>query len=383
MKPSWSPTLRYIVFVLVVVNFGLFLFYIREMLRPLVWAAFLAYLLMPIVNFVSLRAGWGRRLSANLVYFAALALLVGLIALLVPALFGQVEELTRALKLVSEDINRLLARPIMIGPVLIHPPTQIPDLENLLSQLTAPLLENALQLVEDTSRTLAWLLLSLVSLYYFLTEWERIRDWLLRLVPEPYQADGLNLYEQLRSVWVGYLWGQMILVFIVGVVFTLIWMAIGLPGALVIGPLTGLLTLIPDLGPLIGTLIAALVALIEGSTVLSISNFWFMVLVLAIYGVLMIIKNIWVRPRVMGRSVQMHEGLVFAAILGGVVYGGILGALIIVPVLASVWVVGRYLRQRILGLEPFPEAESQAGGTSQAEPSTTRGEDRDVPEAES
>jgi predicted PurR-regulated permease PerM len=276
-----------------------------------------------------------------------------------------------------------LATPIIIGRVVIHPPTQFPDLENLLSQLTAPLLEDALQLVENTSRSLAWLLLSVVSMYYFLTEWDHLREWLLGLVPEPYQDDGLSLYEQVRGVWVGYLWGQIILVFIVGVVFTLIWVAIGLPGALVIGPLTGLLTLIPDLGPLIGTLIAALVALLEGSTVLSISNFWFMLLVLAIYGVLMIIKNIWVRPRVMGRSVQMHEGLVFMAIVGGVVYGGVLGALIVVPVLASLGVVGHYLRRRILGLEPFPPTAASAGEDSQAAGIAAPGEEIDEQEAAS
>jgi len=382
MKPNWSPGLRYIVFVLAVVSLGLFLYYIREMLRPLASAAFLAYLLMPVVNFVSRRTGWGQRASANLVYFTTLTLLVGLIALLVPALFGQVEELTQAFRLVSDNVNRLLATPIIIGPVVVHPPTQVPDLANLLSKLTTPLLENALQFVENTSRSVVWLLLFLVSMYYFLTAWDRIREWLLGTVPEPYKDDGLILYEQLRSVWVGYLLGQIILVFIVGAVFTLIWVAIGLPGALVIGPLTGLLTLIPDLGPLIGTLIAAIVALIEGSTVLSISNFWFMALVLAIYGVLIMIKNIWVRPRVMGRSVQLHEGLVFVAILGGVVYGGVLGALIVVPVLASLGVVSRYLRQRILGLEPFPGAESQGRENSQAASVTAPEEDAEEQEAQ-
>ena len=60
----------------------------------------------------------------------------------------------------------------------------------------------------------------------------------------------------------------------------------------------------------------------------------------------------------MGRSVQLHEGIVFVAIVGGVVYGGILGALVVVPVLASLGVIGRYLRQRILDVEPFPGVEA-------------------------
>jgi hypothetical protein len=56
----------------------------------------------------------------------------------------------------------------------------------------------------------------------------------------------------------------------------------------------------------------------------------------------------------MGRSVNLNEGLVFVAIIAAVIFSGVLGALIIVPVLASAIVVGRYLRARILGLDPFP-----------------------------
>jgi predicted PurR-regulated permease PerM len=379
---DWPRTLRYIVLVLVLLSAALFLFFIREMLKPLAWAAFMAYLLMPIANFVGGRTGWSRRASTNVIYFATLALVVGLISVLVPALFGQMEELAQAFKLISATVDHLLATPIVLGPLVIHPPTTFPGLENLLSQFTAPVLENALQLVEATSRSLAWLLLFVISMYYFLTQWDHLRDWLLGLAPAAYGEDAQRLYEQVKAVWVGYLWGQITLVFIVGFVCTFIWLAVGLPGALVIGPLTGLLTLIPDVGPLIGTIIATIVALLEGSTYLPISNFWFAALILAIYGVLMLIKNIWVRPRVMGRSVQMHEGLVFVSILGAVVYGGVLGALIVVPVLASLGVVGRYLRQRILGLEPFPGVELQPSAGSQDAPVATPEEEREEQKAE-
>jgi hypothetical protein len=85
----------------------------------------------------------------------------------------------------------------------------------------------------------------------------------------------------------------------------------------------------------------------------------------------------------MGRSVQMHEGVVFMAIVGGVVYGGVLGALMVVPVLASVGVVGRYLRRRILGLEPFPPAAASADEGSQAASIAAPGEEIDEREAAS
>ncbi len=73
--------------------------------------------------------------------------------------------------------------------------------------------------------------------------------------------------------------------------------------------------------------------------------------------VLINVKNIWLRPHILGRSVHMHEGLVFIAIVAAVIFTGILGAFVIVPVLASLGVVGSYLRRRILGLPPFPDDE--------------------------
>jgi predicted PurR-regulated permease PerM len=76
--------------------------------------------------------------------------------------------------------------------------------------------------------------------------------------------------------------------------------------------------------------------------------------VLGVYLLLINIKNIWIRPRIFGRSVHMHDGIVFVAIIAAVVLQGILGALIIIPMLASLGIVLRYIWKRVLGEEPFP-----------------------------
>ena len=122
-----------------------------------------------------------------------------------------------------------------------------------------------------------------------------------------------------------------------------------------LGVITGVLTIIPDLGPAIAAAMAVIVALIEGSTYLQISNFWFAVLVVGIYFLLINIKGIWIRPRVFARSLHMHDGVVFIAIMASIVLQGILGALVIVPLLASVGVLGRYLYHRLLGILPYPQ----------------------------
>ena len=372
MNKPWPLTLRYIALVSLLLALVLFSIYIRELLKPLAAAAFTAYLLLPIASFVSRRLHWSKRATTNLVYFVSLALVIAVLVSLVPVLLGQAEDIQKVFTQISEDIQRLLISGIRIGPFLWHPRISLPSSSTLLTQLPTTVIENALQILESTGRGLVYILLFVVSLYYFLTHWDRMRSWLINLAPEPYEPDAQQLYGQIQGVWAGYLWGQMRLMLIVGVVYTFAWLVIGLPGALIIGPLTGLLTLIPDAGPLIATAIAVIVALLEGSLWLPISNVLFALLVIVIYVVLIAIKNVWVRPVVMGRSVEMHEGLVFVAIVGALIYGGILGALVVIPVMASLGIIGRYLRQRILGLEPFPVKEQK---TPEDKPAPTPAEE--------
>jgi predicted PurR-regulated permease PerM len=141
----------------------------------------------------------------------------------------------------------------------------------------------------------------------------------------------------------------------VGVAFTIAWVIIGIPGALVLGVIAGLFTLVPDVGPFLAMVLAAGVALLEGSTWIPLSNFWVAGIVVIVYLVLINLKNFFLRPYIMGRSVHMNEALVFIAIVIATILKGILGALLVVPLLASAIVIGGYVQRRVLGLPPFED----------------------------
>jgi hypothetical protein len=127
----------------------------------------------------------------------------------------------------------------------------------------------------------------------------------------------------------------------------------------VLGLVAGLFTLVPDVGPFLAMILAAGVALLEGSTWMPLSNFWVAGVVIIVYLVLINLKNFFLRPYIMGRSVHMNEALVFVAIIIATILKGILGALLVVPLLASVVVIGGYVQRRVLGLPPFEDDGSQ------------------------
>jgi predicted PurR-regulated permease PerM len=227
-----------------------------------------------------------------------------------------------------------------------------------LQEISAPLFkpQRVLRTLIAATTNLAWIMVILVTAYHLLRDWERLREWLIRLAPQAYQPDARRLLKEIKAVWQAHLRGQLLLMLLVGVLTGLGSAAIGLRHAVLLGLLAGALDLIPSLGPMAAMVVAVAAAWFEGSTYLPLSKAWFMVVVIAMYTLVQQVENIWLQPRIMGRRLRLHPGLIFIAVTGALTLGGTVVALIIVPLLASAGVVGRYVHRRMLGLEPWPEA---------------------------
>ncbi len=353
MREKWSTPARYLTLILTIIFVVTLGWYTRPMFQPLIIGGLIAYIMMPFVNLIKNRFGLKHKLAVNLVYFLSLGLVLASPVLFVPELIAQIQVFSNDLVRIYEETLLFLSEPVHIGTFLVLDASEyLGELESSILSVITSLPEQALHIIESTSRNAAWFFVIVVTVYYLLLDWDKLRELLIRQAPEGYRRDARLIFLEIKELWAAYLLSQIALMFIVGVVFTIAWLAIGLPGALIIGILAGILTIIPDLGPLIAAIVAIAVALLEGSLYLPLSNFWFAVLVLVIYMVLINLKNIWLRPRLMGRSVHLHEGLVFIAIVVAVLLQGILSAIVIIPVIASALVIGRYLRAGIMGTEP-------------------------------
>jgi predicted PurR-regulated permease PerM len=352
---QWSPSFRYLAGILFFAAFVAFLFYAHDAVRNLVIAAFVAYLINPAVVYLATQTRMSRTAAVNLVYFSAVILLVGIPAALTPIFYDEVQIVIQDILDLSKQISAVLSQPVHLGNLVFHLEAWGQGLSQVQDAFLTPLPEEALQLLETTSVGVLWFLIILVSVYLFLSEWHRMRDSLFSFVLSPYRAEVEELYKRIHNVWMAYLRGQIVLMIIVGVVFTIAWTIMGIPGALVLGMIAGLFTLVPDVGPFIAVAVAAGVALLEGSTWIPLSNFWVAALVVAVYLVLINLKNFFLRPIIMGRSVHMNEALVFIVILIATILEGILGALLVVPVIASVVVIAGYVQRKVLGLPPFED----------------------------
>ncbi len=355
MRENWNLSFRYVVAIISLVLVIAFLIYAHEAVTNLAIAAFVAYLINPAVVYLTTRTRMNRVAAVNLVYFSTVVLLIGLPATLLPIFYDEVQIIIRDLLNLSNQLRQTLSSPIHFFGLAFHLEEWSRSIFQVQNSVLSPLPQETLQLLETTSVGLLWFLVILVSVHLFLSQWPGMRGWLINLAPQPYRPEMEELYNRIRRVWMAYLRGQIVLMFIVGVAFTIAWLIIGIPGALVLGAIAGLFTLVPDVGPFLAMVIAAGVALLEGSNWIPLSNVWVAGIVVIIYLVLVNLKNFFIRPYIMGRSVHMNEALIFIAIVIATILNGILGALLVVPVLASVVVIGGYIQRRVLGLAPFDD----------------------------
>ncbi len=358
---QWSYPFRYTMGVILFIAVVAFLIYAREAVKMLIIAGFSAYLISPAVLFLTEKTKLTRMAAVNVVYFTAIIFFVIVPIGLTPVFFEEIQIVVKDLLDVTTELSKMLSKPIQFAGMEFHFEQLGDSIGHLQDNFLTPLPEEALELLEATTINVLWFLIILVSVYLFMMEWPRIKDWMVNLAPADYHDDMLELYKRLRNVWMAYLRGQIVLMVVVWIAFTIAWAIIGIPGAMVLGIAAGLFTLVPDVGPTLAALLAIAVALLEGSSwirlsdVPSINNLIVAGIVFFTYVVLINLKNALVRPIIMGRSLHMNEGLIFVAILIATILAGIMGALLIVPVMASVSVIMEYLRRSILGLPPFAD----------------------------
>ena len=350
MSEPWSNQTRLLLTIISLVLLAGFIYFVRSLIGPMIVSALLAFLLQPIVGFMNTRLRIKNKIAVGLVFLVFIVVVLAVPAGFTPFVIGQITRINRELSTLQNTLENALAQVQLLGFTI---PTDILsiDFQTIFTELLHP--DQLIEYISFATENIIIVFMILITGYYLLLDWRRLFKWAFNAVPEQLRPDVWRLYERIKVVWQIYLRGQLLLMIILGVVSGIAAFAVGLPGPLIVGILAAILALIPSFGTSTTVVIVVVVALLVGSTFLNVSNIWFGIIVLIIYVLIHLVETYWLRPLIMGQSLQLHPALVIISVIGALSLGGVLAVLIIVPLLSTVDILGTYFYRRILGRDPW------------------------------
>src|SRR5262249_21686212 len=175
---------------------------------------------------------------------------------------------------------------------------------------------------------LPWLVLIPILAFFLLKDAESFRRSALLMLPRGrWRWRGDEFFQDVNSTLAAYIRAQLTACLLIGFVCFLGFTALGLPGSLVMGVLAGFFEFIPLVGPVSIAILAALLAMFHAGPFNAF-------LVLLFLGVLRIVQDYAIYPRLIGHGIHLHPLAVIFAILAGEKLAGVAGIFLAIPVVA-------------------------------------------------
>lgn len=306
-----------------------FIYHVRSVFPPFIVGGIIAYLLLPLVDYMRSSLKISRRLAVTVIYLGFVAVVGTLGYIFLPSVGEQFSQF-------AAHRSEIIQNVVQQAASTFH--WQV-DVDQTSAQLLTQLEETfgkpgeIVHLGGLVSHTLLGLLVTIVSSIYFIIDSERVGAFCLRFVPAERRETVVALSGKMNRMLSRYVRGQLVLIVIMSTVaWVFLHYFVHMRYALPIAILSGFLEIIPVLGPILATTIATLVGFAQFGPGVAAG-------IIVFYTLARWTEDYLVVPKVIGHAVHLHPLIVILAVLCGEVMAGALGMLIAIPVAASIKVI--------------------------------------------
>lgn len=342
---SWYQTrvvLRVLLILLAFVALLWVIYRLTAVLLLIVLSIFFSYLVAPLVDLVQRPIHIGGRPRviprglAIITVYIVLFFSVGLVIyLLIPQLSAQFPEFKQQaviyfqkIRSSTESLNQYFRQRRM-------PEGAAQYVDNLLGR-GGDLVTAAVERMVGWIIFVPWLILIPILSFFFLKDADAFRRSVLAMLPRGrLRWRGDEFFSDVNSTLAAYIRAQLTACLLVGIICTIGFWALGLPSPLVLGLIAGIFEFVPLVGPLTVAILAALLGLLH-------SGWGAALMVLVFLGVLRIVQDYVIYPRIIGTGIHLHPLAVIFAILAGAEIAGVAGIFLAIPVIAVLTVTYRH-----------------------------------------
>jgi predicted PurR-regulated permease PerM len=358
-RPHWPFQVKIVISLLLLAFFIYLLSRFRQVIPPFILAIILAFILSPAVNFFQSRLKIKRVFSIVLIYLILLAVSLLIPMVVIPILGPQIKGLNLDFQQISQEVQTFLGKRFLFYGNTIDVSVLFDQLSTGLRGLVEPFVGQTFSLLIEVVSSIVWVVFIFVVSFYLIKDNTELQNWLEHLVPFAYLNDFRIIREEINQIWSSFFRGQLVLAFVVACLFSVVGLLIGLPFALGMGILAGLLEFLPSIGHGIWLVTASILALTFGSTWLPIPNWVFTLMIIGLHLFYQQFDLNYLMPRIIGRRVKLPPLVVILGIVAGAVLAGVLGILLAAPTIASARVIGRYIYANLSDMDPFPVTMTQ------------------------
>lgn len=312
------------------------LFFIGKIIFPFLVAAFIAYLLSPLVSFLE-RYKLKKTIAIILIYIVAAIFLSIIIYQSVPVMIRELEELSKQLPQLVNQYEHMLHQ--MYQATAFLPETIQTKVDHVLSHLAEEgdqKVTKALDGLVHGTDMIVILAAIPVLVFYYLKDYSTIKQWLQSIVRPRHHERMERILLAIDESLGGYVRGQVLLSSVITAAAYVVYYMLDLKYALLLAIVMGAMNVIPYFGPIIGTIPAALIAL-----TMSFRLFLFVILFNLL---IQLLESSLLSPYIMGKHVHIHPIVLIFTLLAGAEFGGIIGMIIAVPTVTILRGVYKQLR---------------------------------------
>lgn len=360
---------------------------VLNVLSPVIWpiavAGVLAYLLDPVVDLLQ-RKGVPRTRGIIIVFVAAFVILAGLLASVVPQVVVETQDLVRKIPgyttRLEQKADDLITHPpawlqrfLPQQPITVESPaaagtnaeptvfsasaattnlspaavsdktaaTQGFDRATLSSAadwlakslpVLGKRLAQAVTYIGSWFGVIAGLALIPIYAFYFLLEKQGIElNWTdyLPIKESKFKEEAVFVLNSINEYLIAFFRGQVLVAICDGILYTIGFLIVGVPYALLIGVMATFLTMIPFLGAITTCVTALIIAFVQYG------DWQHPALVLAVFAVVQTLEGLVISPKIMGGRVGLHPLVIIIAVMAGTtLLGGLLGGILAIPLAA-------------------------------------------------
>lgn len=341
---------RFVLPVALFVGFCMLIDALSPMLPPFIVGALIAYLFDPLADRLE-RAGCSRTAATLIIMINVFTILTLLIVLLGPILGAQAVELAKSLpEMLSAAKNWLTSHgdewmELWRANAPAAAVENTPDMASItdsLSQTAYDTAMNVLKGIATSSLALvnvaAMLLIMPVVCFYLIRDYDKIVEKIDGLLPLRYRDTIREQMNAIDDTLAAYLRGQLQVMVILASYYAVGLAILGVPYALIIALVSGVLILIPYLGTWVSTALAVGVAYSHGGDASLTMALW----VFGLYILGQILEGQILVPGLIGEHVGLHPLWVLFGLLAGGVLFGFIGVLLAVPLTAVIGVLIKF-----------------------------------------